>query len=123
MQARDLLKEMEKMEESGMERPWARAVADTIVKAIEPLATKSDLEELRKEIRGVDENLHEEIKGFDENLRKEIKSFDQDIRKDMKAGFELLREQMKNQVLELKVWMLASQIILFGGLVATNVFL
>ena len=111
------------MEESGMEQPWVRAVADTIVKAVEPLATKSDLEELRKEIKGVDENLRKEIKGVDENLRKEIKGFDQDIRKDMKAGFELQREQMKSLELGLKVWMLASQIILFGGLVATNVFL
>ena len=111
------------MEESGMEQPWVKAVADMIVKAVEPLATKSDLEELRNEIRGVDENLHNEIKTVDENLRKEIKGVDQNIRKDMQAGFELLREQMKNQVLELKVWMLASQTILFGGLVATNIFL
>ena len=101
MQARDLLKEMEKMEESGMERPWVRAVADTIVKAIEPLATRSDLEELRKEIKAVDENL----------------------RKDMNAGFELQREQMKSLESGLKVWMLASQIILFGGLIATSVLL
>ena len=101
MQARDLLKEMEKMEESGMERPWVRAVADTIVKAIEPLATRSDLEELRREVKAVDENL----------------------RKDMNAGFELVREQMKSLESGLKVWMLASQIILFGGLIATSVLL
>ena len=101
MQVRDLLKEMEKMEESGMERPWVRAVADTIVKAIEPLATRSDLEELRREVKAVDENL----------------------RKDMNAGFELQREQMKSLESGLKVWMLASQIILFGGLVATSVLL
>lgn len=112
MQARDLLKEMEKMEESGMERPWVRAVADTIVKAIEPLATRSDLEELRKEMRAANEGLRKEIKGVDENLRK-----------DMNAGFELVREQMKSLESGLKVWMLASQIILFGGLVATNIFL
>ena len=101
MQERDLLKEMEKIEESGMERPWVRAVADTIVKAIEPLATRSDLEELRREVKAVDENL----------------------RKDMNAGFELQREQMKSLESGLKVWMLASQIILFGGLVATSVLL
>ena len=89
------------MEESGMERPWVRAVADTIVKAIEPLATRSDLEELRREVKAVDENL----------------------RKDMNAGFELQREQMKSLESGLKVWMLASQIILFGGLVATSVLL
>ena len=100
------------MEESGMEQPWVRAVADTIVKAVEPLATKSDLQDLR-----------EDLKVVDEGIREDMKAADEDIRKDMKAGFELLREQMKNQVLELKVWMLASQIILFGGLVATNIFL
>lgn len=100
------------MEESGMERPWVRAVADTIVKAIEPLATKSDLEELRREVKAVDENLRKEIRAVDENLRK-----------DMNAGFELVREQMKSLESGLKVWMLASQIILFGGLIATSVLL
>ena len=82
------------MEESGMEQSWARAVADTIVKAVEPLATKADL-----------------------------KADVAELRKDMEAGFELLREQTKSQVLELKVWILATQFILFGGLVATNVLL
>ena len=111
------------MEESGMERPWVNAVADTIVKAIEPLATKSDLEELRREVKAVDENLRKEIRAVDENLRKEIKGFDENLRKDMNAGFELVREQMKSQILEMKVWLLVSQIILFGGLIATSVLL
>ena len=145
MQARDILNEVGKMEESGMEQPWVRAVADTIVKAVEPLATKSDLQNLREELKVVDESIREDLKVVDESIREELKvveegirkdlraveegmrkelgAADEDIRKDMKAGFELLREQMKNQVLELKVWMLASQIILFGGLVATNIFL
>ena len=111
------------MEESGMERPWVRAVADTIVKAIEPLATKSDLEELRREVKAVDENLRKEIRAVDENLRKEIRAVDENLRKDMNGGFELQREQMKSLESGLKVWMLASQIILFGGLIATSVLL
>ncbi len=101
MQARNILKEMGKMEESGMEQSWARAVADTIVKAVEPLATKADLK----------------------TLRKELKDDIADLRKETDAGFKLMREQTKGQMLELKVWMSATQFVLFGGLVATNIFL
>ena len=101
MQARDILSEMEKMEESGMEQSWARAVADTIVKAIEPLATKSDLKAMRKELKADDEAL----------------------RKEFKAEFQLMREEVKNQILSMKIWIMVSQFMLFGGLVATNLLL
>lgn len=55
MQAQDILPETRKLEESGMERSWAEAVAETIVKAVEPLASKEDLkaesEALRKDFK------------------------------------------------------------------------
>lgn len=101
MQARDILNEIGKMEESGMEQSWARAVADTIVKAIEPLATRSDLKALRKELKADDEAL----------------------RKEFKAEFQLMREEVKNQILSMKIWIMVSQFMLFGGLVATNLLL
>ena len=123
MQAGDILNEIGKMEESGMEQPWAMAVADTIVKAVEPLATKSDLEAVASDLEAENGALRKELKAESVALRKELKAENENLRKEVQAGFDLLREQARNQALSLKVWVLGSQLALFGGLIATNLLL
>ncbi len=44
MEAEDILTATHKLEESGMTRSQSEAIAKTIVAAVEPLATKADLE-------------------------------------------------------------------------------
>ena len=46
MQAKDILTATHKLEESGMTRPQSEAIANTIIAAVAPLATKADLESL-----------------------------------------------------------------------------
>ncbi len=44
MEAQDILAATHKLEESGMTRSQSEAIANTIITAVEPLATKADLE-------------------------------------------------------------------------------
>ncbi len=119
MRAQDILPETRKLEESGMERSWAEAVAETIAKAVEPLATKADLEAESKARRKDFEKLRAEIKSESKALREEFKTENMALREDLKtaiyeksdANIALLREEMKSSILSLKVWLL---VILLG---------
>ena len=44
MEAEDILTATHKLEESGMTRSQSEAIAKTIIAAVEPLATRADLE-------------------------------------------------------------------------------
>ena len=48
MQAKDILTATHKLEESGMSRSQSEAIANTIVEAVAPLATKADLASLKE---------------------------------------------------------------------------
>jgi len=51
MQAEDILTATHKLEESGMTRSQSEAIAQTIIAATEPLATKADLESCIKSLK------------------------------------------------------------------------
>lgn len=137
MRAQDILPETRKLEESGMERSWAEAVAETIANAVEPLATKADLEAesrerrkdfetLRAEIKSESKALREEFKTENMALREEFKSESKALREDLKtamneksdANIALLREEMKSSILSLKVWLLVILLGMWGSLSA-----
>ena len=148
MRAQDILAETHKLEESGMERSWAEAVAETIANAVEPLATKADLEaesrERRKdfetlradlkaesEARRKDfETLRSEIKSESRALREELKTESKALREDLKtamddksdANIALLREEMRSANLSLKVWLLVILLGMWGSLSALIVY-
>ncbi len=96
MQAQDILDETHKLEESGMERSWAEAVAKTIAKAVEPLATKADLEAESKARR-------KDLKAMQEKLDSKI---------------ALSRLEVKSDILSLKVWLLVILLGMWGSLSA-----
>ena len=126
MRAQDILPETRKLEESGMERSWAEAVAETIAKAVEPLATKADLEAESKARRKDFETLRAEIKSESKALREEFKTENMALREDLKtaiyeksdANIALLREEMKSSILSLKVWLLVILLGMWGSLSA-----
>lgn len=115
MQARDILDETHKLEESGMERSWAEAVAKTIAKAVEPLATTADLEAESKARRKDFETLRAELKSESNALRKDLKEA---INEKSDANIALLREEMKSTILSLKVWLLVILLGMWGSLSA-----
>ena len=50
MEARDTLTATHELEETGMTRSQSEAIAQTIVAAVEPLATKADMESLKEQM-------------------------------------------------------------------------
>lgn len=115
MQAQDILDETHKLEESGMERSWAEAVAKTIAKAVEPLATKADLEAESKARRKDFETLRAELKSESNALRTDLKAA---MNEKSDASITLLREEMKSTSLSLKVWLLVILLGMWGSLSA-----
>ena len=50
MQAKDILTATHKLEESGMSRSQSEAIANTIIAAVAPLATKADLKSMKEQM-------------------------------------------------------------------------
>ena len=50
MEAEDILNATHELEESGMTRSQSEAIAKTIIAAVEPLATKADLDSLEEQM-------------------------------------------------------------------------
>ena len=94
MQAQDILTATRQMEESGMTRSQSEAVASTIMAAVAPLATKADLEALRKDGKADLVTQITEVKG-------EIKR--------LETKLDVTAEHMatKKDVESLKVWLVS----------------
>ncbi|MDE0507600.1 MAG: hypothetical protein OXI17_03060 [Gammaproteobacteria bacterium] len=88
MQAEDILTATHKLEESGMTRSESEAIANTIIAAVAPLATKADVESMR-----------EATKADLESIRKQMAT---------KADLASMKEHMatKKDVESVKVWYL-----------------
>ena len=88
MQAEDILTATHKLEESGMTRSQSETIANTIIAAVAPLATKTDLESMK-----------EATKADLESMREQMAT---------KADLESLKEHMatKKDVESVKVWYL-----------------
>ena len=50
MQAKDILAATHNLEESGMTRSQSEAIANTIIAAVAPLATKADLKSMKEQM-------------------------------------------------------------------------
>ena len=61
MEAEDILTATHKLEESGMTRPQSEAIARTIVAAVEPLATKADLQATKADLESSMNSLKEQM--------------------------------------------------------------
>ena len=112
MKAQDILTSTHELEESGMTRSQSEAIAKTIIAAVEPLATKADLDSLREESRSGLKNLEAKM---DDKF---------DAVNDKIAG---LKEQMatkadiaavKTNILSIKVWVLSGVLVTVGSILA-----
>ena len=91
MEAEDILTATHELEETGMTRSQSEAIAKTIIAAVEPLATKADLEATKADIAA----LREETKAEFADLRKEFKAGFVDLREETRADFAVLREEYR----------------------------
>ncbi len=57
MEAEDILTATHELEETGMTRPQSEAIAKTIIAAVEPLATKADLEATKADLKSIREQM------------------------------------------------------------------
>lgn len=103
-----------------MTRSQSETIAETIIAAVAPLATRKDLEATRTDIAA---------------LRKETKDGFAEMREETKAGFTALKEQMatksdleslkehmatKKDMESVKVWYLVTFLGLVGSLLAID---
>lgn len=61
MEAEDILTATHKLEKSGMTRSQSEAIAKTIVAAVEPLATKADLQATKADLESNIDSLKEQM--------------------------------------------------------------
>ena len=61
MEAEDILTATHKLEESDMTRSQSEAIAKTIVAAVEPLATKADLQATKADLESSIDSLKEQM--------------------------------------------------------------
>ena len=61
MEAEDILTATHKLEESGMTRSQSEAIAKTIVAALEPLATRADLQATKADLESSMNSLKEQM--------------------------------------------------------------
>lgn len=61
MQAEDILTTTHKLEESGMTRSQSEAIANSIIAAVAPLATKADLESMKEATKADLESMKEHL--------------------------------------------------------------
>ena len=57
MEAQDILTATHKLEGSGMTRSQSEAIAETIIAAVAPLATRKDLEATRADVAAIKEQM------------------------------------------------------------------
>ena len=91
MEAQDILTATHKLEASGMTRSQSETIAETIIAAVAPLATRKDLDATRADIAA----LREENKAEFAVLREENKTEFAALREENKTEFAALREENK----------------------------
>ena len=138
MEAADILTATHELEESGMTRPQSEAIAKTIVAAVEPLATRSDLKATKADLESGIKSLREQM-ATKADLKSGINSLqgqmatkaDLDTLKEhmvTKSDLESLKEHLatKKDVESVKVWFLlillgvhGSALAIFAGMAFT----
>ena len=108
MQAKDILTATHKLEESGMTRPQSEAIAETIVAAVAPLATRKDLEATRADLKSLKEQMA--TKADLESLKEQMAT-----RTDIE-NINTKFENVNTRIESLKVWLLITLLGLTGSL-------
>jgi len=85
MQAEDILTATHKLEDSGMTRSESEAIANTIIAAVAPLATKADLESMKEATKADLESMRGATKVDLESMREQMAT---------KADLESLKEHL-----------------------------
>ena len=107
MEAEDILTATHELEETGMTRPQSEAIAKTIIAAVEPLATRADLEATKADVKSIKEQMA--------------------TKADLESSMNSLKEQMATKadlavaISSVKVWYLVTLLSLFGALLAIDV--
>ena len=104
MQAKDILTATHKLEESDMSRSQSEAIANTIIAAVAPLATKADLKSMKEQMATKTdiENINTKF----ENINTKFES--------VNTKFESVNTRIES----VKVWLLITLLGLTGSLLA-----
>ena len=112
MEAPDILTATRKLEKSGMTRSQSEAIAETIVAAVAPLATREDLEGHRRATKADMAALRKDTKAGLESLKAQMAT---------KTDIEALNVKFENvntRIESMKVWLLSTLLGLTGALLA-----
>ena len=98
MKAADILTATHQLEDTGMTRSQSEIIANTIIAAVEPLATREDLEAVKADIAALREDTKADFAAF----REETQAGFAALREETKADFAALREETKANIAALR---------------------
>lgn len=98
MKAADILTATHQLEDTGMTRSQSEIIANTIIAAVEPLATREDLKAVKADIAALREDTKADIAALREETQTSFAAF----RKETQASFTALREDNKASIAALK---------------------
>ena len=122
MQAKDILTATRKLEESGMTRSQSEAIADTIIAAVAPLATKDSLEDharvIKAEFFGEIRRLETKLDIAVEHMatKKDVESINTRI-----ESINTRIESIYTRIESVKVWLISGLLGACGGMLAIAV--
>ena len=120
MEAPDILTTTRKLEQSGMTRSQSEAIAETIVAAVAPLATREDLEATKADIAALRKETKAGLESLKEQMatKKDLESLKEQMA--TKTDLESLQEHLatRKEVESVKVWLLTGLLGLTVSLLA-----
>ena len=137
MKAADILTATHQLEDTGMTRSQSEIIANTIIAAVEPLATREDLKAVKADIAALREDTKADFAAFRKEtqasftaLREDNRALKEDnkasiaaLKADSKANLEFLTEHLatKKEVESTKNYFLTGLLALYGILLAAFV--
>ena len=137
MKAADILTATHQLEDTGMTRSQSEIIANTIIAAVEPLATREDLKAVKADIAALREDTKADFAAFRKEtqasftaLREDNRALKEDnkasiaaLKADSKANLEFLTEHLatKKEVESTKNYLLTGLLALYGILLAASV--
>ena len=93
-----------KLEASGFDARQARGAAEALGDAFtQAVATKSDISELKSELKGDIAELKSELKGDIAELKSELKGDIAELKSELKGDIAELKSELKGDIAELKI--------------------
>ncbi len=114
----DTLKLSKEFEDVGFTQAQAEKMAITYKNMQEGLATKEDIDNLKKDINKDIDNLKKDINTDIDNLKKDIDNLKKDINKDINHVKELLHSKINPLY-----WGMGLLVVITGGIFATMITL